>query len=165
MIAGGAPESAPPSWAGLRAIDRACVLAHVSDLVAAGAMMLQPAEVLTIVCEAAAEHLSLANVVFFKRLAGRSRFLSWSAPGASVARLLAAREQVWSSAARIVDGRPLCSEGVGSGRVASAFVSDEPLGLSAMLYVESLRELDRDDRALVADLLRRMLGIPGRAPA
>jgi hypothetical protein len=33
-----------------------------------------------------------------------------------------------------------------------------------MLYVESLRDLDRHDRALLADLLRRMLGVPGDAP-
>jgi hypothetical protein len=29
-----------------------------------------------------------------------------------------------------------------------------------MLYVESLRVLDRSDRALLDDLLRRMLGLP-----
>jgi len=164
IAAGSAPESGPLSrrWGGFREVDQAVVLAHVADLLSAGAATLEPAEVLTVVCEATATHLRLANVVFFKRLAGQSRALAWSAPGVSTASRRIAREQAWSSAARLVEERLLAAGGDDDGEVASASVWDEDLGLSAMLYVESSRRLDRQDRSLVDELLRRMLCLPDR---
>jgi hypothetical protein len=45
--------------------------------------------------------------------------------------------------------------------VTSASVWNERLGLSAMLYIESSRKLDGQDRRLVEDLLRQMLCMPG----
>jgi hypothetical protein len=162
VAAAGIPESGPLSqrWAFLRAVDGALVLTQVTDLLSAGeAAMLEPAAMLTIVCEAAARHLRLANVVFFRRLAGQSRVLTWSAPGVSTASRMMAREQVWSSAATLVEDRFARAGGDGAGQIASASVWDEDLGLSAMLYVESLRVLDHNDRALLDQLLRRMLDL------
>ena len=160
IVAAGAPESGPVSqrWGGLRGVDRAVVLAHFSDLLEAGAATLAPAEVLTVVCEGSAKHLSLTNVVFFKRVAGQSRALAWSAPDVSTASRMAAREQAWSSAAQLVEERLLLAGGDDAGQVASAVFWDDQLGLSAMLYVESLRRLDRHDRAFVDELLRQMIG-------
>jgi hypothetical protein len=159
VAAGVGPESGPLShrWGGLRAADRAVVLAQVSDLLAAGASTLSPVEVLTVVCEVAAKHLSLTNVVFFKRVAGQSRALAWSAPGVSSSSRMAAREQAWSSAAELVDERLSRAGGDDADNVASVIWWNDRLGLSAMLYVESRRTLDRLDRALLDDLLRRML--------
>jgi hypothetical protein len=50
----------------------------------------------------------------------------------------------------------------GHGETAVAFYCDEPLGLQAMLYVESRRQLDDHDRKLVDALLRQMVGAPCR---
>lgn len=162
VTAGGPPESVPSSrgWGGFRATDRAIVLEQVTSLLTAGASLLAPAEVLTAVCEAAASHLSLVNVVLFKRIAGQSRVLTWSAPGVSPASLMAAREHVWSSAADLVEGGALHDGAGDSDLTATASTWDERLGLSAMLHVESRRKLDRHDRALLDELLRRMLGVP-----
>jgi len=167
VAAASGPESGPSSlrFRGFRAVDRSVVLAQVSDLLAAGASRLTPAEVLTVVCEAAATHLSLVNVVFFKRLAGQSRVLSWSAPGVSTASRMIAREQTWSRAAELVeDGLPSAGRD-DSGLVVCASLWDEALALSALLRVESLRTLDRHDRALVDELLRQMLCLPGDGQA
>ena len=159
---GGGPGSVPGGrlrWMGFRAVDRAIVLTQVSDLLSAGAEALTPAQVLTAVCEAAAECFSLTHAVLFKRLAGQSRTLVWSAPGVSAASRMIAREQGWTSAAELFeDGSPLSGAG---GQVASATVWDERLGLSAMLYIESTRVLDVQDRRLLEDLLRTMLCLPG----
>lgn len=153
------PESGPLSqrWRVYRAVDQSIVLAVVSDLLAAGVSTLAPAEVLTMVCEAAKKYLSLTQAVFFRRVAGQSRTLAWSAPGVSPARLLAARENAWKAAADLVEtGMAPSDGGVNAARV---FVHDDALGLSATLYVESRRPLAARDRALLGDLLRRMLGL------
>ena len=76
---------------GLDAVDPSIVLAQVSDLLATGAPTLAPADLLTAVCQAAAGHLSLTNVVLFKRLAGQSRTLAWSAPGVAARSRMIAR--------------------------------------------------------------------------
>ena len=146
-------------WMGFRAVDRAIVITQVSDVLAAGASSLTPAEVLTAVCEAAAGYLSLGHAVLFKRLAGQSRTLVWSAPGVTAGSRMAAREQAWTSAAGLFeDVAPLAGA---RGQVASATVWDERLGLSAMLYIESTRVLDAQDHRLLEDLLRSMLCLPG----
>ena len=161
VVTGAGPESGTPSqrWRGYRAVDRGVVLAQISDVLAAGDSMLEPAAVLTLVCEAMATHLSLANVVFFKRLAGQSRALAWSAPGISTASRMAAREQAWSSAAHLVDDRLLGAALDDADQVATASVCDPHLGLSALLHVESLRRLDRFDRAFVDEVLSRLLSL------
>lgn len=160
IVVTGGPESGPPSqrWRGYRAVDRGVVLAQIADVLSAGDSLLEPAAVLTLVCEAMATHLSLTNVVFFKRLAGQSRALGWSAPGVSTASRMAAREQAWSGAAQLVDDRLLGS--ADTDQVANASVWNEQLGLSALLHVESLRRLDRHDRAFVDEVLCRMLSLP-----
>ena len=158
------PESGRPSqrWSGLRAADRAAVRMHVANLIDALGHRLAPAEVLTLVCEAAASHLSLVNVVFFKRVAGQSRVLGWSAPGASTASRLGARERVWSNVAAAMDGAGapgwLRFEGDEDGKTTTVSVHSDRLGLSALLYVESHRRLDDGDLALLDDMLRRLLG-------
>jgi hypothetical protein len=136
------------------------VLAQVSDLLSAGAPGLSPAALLTAVCEAAAAHLSLIHVVFFKRLAGQSRTLVWSASGVAAWSRMAAREQAWKMAAAFVDERPMPAREHDS-KVASVAIAEERLGLSAMLYVESLRRLDDHDQRLLDELLRRMLFLLG----
>ena len=155
------PGSAPdptPRWMGFRAVERAIVLARVSDVLAAGASALEPADLLTAVCEAMASHFALTNAVLFKRVAGQARTLVWSAPGVTVAGRMAAREQAWTSAAELVeDGTSLSGQRADA---TCASMSNERLGLSALLYIESARALDSHDRRLVADLLRRMLCLP-----
>jgi hypothetical protein len=160
IAAASGPESGPLSqrYRMCRAVDRSVVVALVSDLLSAGASTLAPAELLTVVCEAAKETLSLTHAVFFKRLAGQSRSLAWSTRGVPAASLMAAREEAWSTAAELVEGGWAPPEGAAD--AARVFVRDDDLGLSATLYVESRRPLDRRDRALLADLLRRMLGLP-----
>lgn len=156
-----APESGPLSRrvGGLRAVDRAVVLAQVTSILSAGRSLLSPAEALTAACEAAERHLQLRNVVFFERLAGRSRTLTWSAPGTLTQSRMIAREQGWSAAARFVEGQRV-HEGSDDDRVASTSVWDERLALSAMLYVESQRPLDQNDRGLLTAILRRLLVLP-----
>jgi hypothetical protein len=143
----------------LRAVDQSIVLAHVSDLLAAGAPTLAPADLLTAVCQAAAGHLSLTNVVLFKRLAGQSRTLAWSAPGVAAWSRMIAREQAWKRAAAFLDERRRPTR-ERDGEAAVASVWDERLGLSALLYAESRRRLDEHDHRLLEELLRRMLVLP-----
>jgi len=153
-----------PGWAGFRGIDRAIVLDRVSSLLAEGASRMGAAEVLTAVSEAAAVHLALTAVVLYKRIAGQARTLGWSAPGVSATRLLAAREQVWSRAAERVDCCRLevaTPRSDADGDTALLSLEDASLGLSVLLYVESLRTLDRQDRWLLEEIVRRMLGMPG----
>ena len=140
------------------------MLAHVTDLLFAGASVLEPAEMLTAVCETVAAHLALANVVFWKRLAGQSRTLVWSAPDVPTPSRMFARERAWSSAAQLVDGHAPGALWEDGESVASTSVEDERLGLSAMLYVESRQALDRHDHALLEELLRQMLGLPEGEP-
>ena len=162
-----------PRWGGFRAIDGAVVLAHVSDLLDAGAPTLEPAEVLTIACEAMVSHLSPLNVVLFKRLAGQSRALVWSAPGVSTASRMVAREQAWSGAAQLVEGQ-VVSSGGDAGTVVSVSVGDAQLGLSAMLYVRVApqarrarpgvsRENPATDAAAAGRRRRGVRGTVGRA--
>jgi hypothetical protein len=156
------PESGTPSrrLSGLRAADRAAVLMHVTSLMDALGAQLAPAELLTFVCEMASSHLSLLNVVFFKRVAGQSRVLAWSAPGASTASRLRARERVWSSVAAALDeavpSLP-APEGDEEDTVVTVSIGNGRLGLSALLQVESLRRLDENDRVLIEEVLRRLL--------
>jgi hypothetical protein len=140
---------------GFRTVDRAIVLAHVADVLEAVVSM-PPAEVLAAVCEATADHLGLANVVWFRRVAGQSRAIVWSARGTSGASRLTARERAWTSAATLLEeGAVREDERV---RVATVAIQDERLGLSGLLHAESTRDLDRHDRELVAELLRRLMG-------
>jgi hypothetical protein len=141
----------------------------VANLIDALGHRLAPAEVLNLVCEAAASHLSLVNVVFFKRIAGQTRVLGWSAPGASTASRLGARERVWSSVAAAMDeesaaGR-LRIEGDEDGKTATSSVWNDRLGLSALLHVESHRRLDDGDVALLDEVLRHLLGAADPTPA
>jgi hypothetical protein len=145
------------SWMGFRALESAVVLAQVSELLAAVAHELTPSEVLTAVCEAMARPVSLTNAVLFKRLAGQSRTLAWSAPDVDAASRATAREQAWTSAAALLDGQAPAG---GDAAAASVSVIDEHLGLSAMLYVESRRALDAEDRELLGELLRQMVCLP-----
>jgi hypothetical protein len=142
---------------------------HVANLIDALGHRLAPAELLTLVCEAAASHLSLLNVVFFKRVAGQTRVLGWSAPGASTASRLGARERVWSSVAAAMDDAGAAGwpriEGDEEGRTATTSVYNDRLGLSALLHVESQRRLDDGDVALLDEVLRHLLGAADPAPA
>ena len=159
---GEGPSSAradKPRRSGLHAIDQSVVLAQVSDLLATGAPTLAPADLLTAVCQAAAAHLSLTNVVLFKRLAGQSRTLAWSAPGVPAWSRMMAREQVWKRAAALLDERRRPAHEP-DGEAAVVSVWDERLGLSALLYAESRRSLDHHDHRLLEELLRRMLVLP-----
>ena len=153
------PASAPsssPRWTGFRGVDRSIVRTRVADLVLAGATTLTPAEMFVAVCETVARHLFLINAGFFKRVAGQSRTLVWSTPGVTAASRMTAREQAWTSAAELLDEGARPSD---DGQAASVSVSDERLGLSAMLYVESRRTLDFRDHELLKNVLRRMLGL------
>ena len=154
-----------PGWAGFRGIDRAVLLDRGASLLAVGASLLGPAEVLTAVSEAVAPHLALTAVVFFKRVAGQSRTLAWSAPGIPAARRLAAREHAWTRAAELVDHVALdgasTPRSLRSGETASVSVEDARLGIAVMLYVESRRTLDGHDRWLLQEIVHRMLGTPG----
>jgi hypothetical protein len=137
---------------------RAVLLARVSRLLD-DAAALRPAEVLAIVCEATSAFFSLANVVFFERLAGRSRTVVWSAPFATTPSRMIAREQAWTSAALLLEGCPPAAAEDDAGNIASTSIVNDRLGLSAMLHVESLRRLDADDRALLGSLLERIVGV------
>jgi hypothetical protein len=145
-----------PSWLGFRNVDRAIVLAHVADVLEAVASS-PAAEVLAAMCEVTAGHLGLANVVWFRRVAGQSRALVWSARGASTASRLAARERAWSSAATLFEEGPVLDDE--HARIVSVAIQEERLGLSALLHAESTRDLDRHDRELVEELLRRLMGV------
>ena len=156
IVATGGLDRSPrsqPRWGGFRAIDGAVVLAHVSDLLDAGAPTLEPAEVLTIACEAMVSHLSPLNVVLFKRLAGQSRALVWSAPGVSTASRMVAREQAWSGAAQLVEGQ-VVSSGGDAGTVVSVSVGDAQLGLSAMLYDRVAQQARRARPGVSRGILR-----------
>jgi hypothetical protein len=182
-----ASQGDKPRRSGLHAVGQSIVLAQVSDLLATGAPTLAPADLLTAVCQAAAGHLSLTNVVLFKRLAGQSRTLAWSAPGVAAWSRMIAREQAWKRAAALLDDGgsapkpPLRAVDDGGSapkpplravderrlpdrdredEVAVASVWDERLGLSALLYAESRRRLDHPDQRLLEELLRRMLVLP-----
>src|SRR5690242_16257466 len=80
-----------------------------------------------------------ANVVLFKRLAGQSRTLVWSAPNVPAPSRMFARERAWSSAAQLAEGSASGVTGDDGDKVARASVEDERLGLSATLYVEYRR--------------------------
>jgi hypothetical protein len=153
----GAAGRSSPRGLVLRAKDRALVLSKVSHLLSSGVHALAPARMLAAVCEAVAVHFSMIDAVLFKSVAGQSRTLVWSAPGVAAATRMGALENAWVSAADLIDDAPPRREGV---RTASASVSDDRLGLSALLYVESFRPLDGHDRGLLEDLLRHMLCLP-----
>ena len=76
---------------GRRAAERSALLARVSGLLGAEAFKLSPVEMLTCICGAMATHLSLSNVVFWKRVAGQSRTLVWSAHNDGRSPMLARR--------------------------------------------------------------------------
>jgi hypothetical protein len=152
-LAHGSPE---PDWAGYRGIDRAYVLSRISDLFADVAPTLTAAERLTAVSETLAPHLAVATVVFFSRRAEQIRSLAWCAPSTGATEALAARERVWRLAADLVEyGARLVEPG--GGKVASASIEDPGRKLSGILYVESRRTLDGQDRWLVDETLRRMV--------
>lgn len=142
-------------WAGFRAVDRAVVLAHASDLLDVVGASLTAAEALGLICEIVSRHLSLVHAVLVERMAGQSRAVVWSARDAGTPGRMLARERAWTAAAAALDGEdPLVEESPCRLRVA---MRDARLGLFAMLYVESNRELDGEDERLLGDLLRRML--------
>ena len=143
-------------WTGFLGVERAIVRTLVSELLDDRSAALSPAEMFTAVCEVMESHLSLTSASFFKRIAGQSRTLEWSAPGVPAASRMAAREHAWKSAATVLDGSPLQVDN----EAASVAVADERLGLSAQLYVESCRALDDSDRALIEEVLRRMVCLP-----
>jgi hypothetical protein len=151
-------------WMGFRAVDRVIVGAHVADVLEAGAASLPLAEMLAAVAEVAAVHLGLTHAVLWKRMAGHSRAVAWSAPGASSASHIAARERAWTAAAAVVDGVAALAGAADpdqptEGSSTNVALSDEALGLSAMLHVEARRSLDADDRAFLDEMLRRMMGL------
>jgi hypothetical protein len=165
-VEGSERRSAPGSllekgsaWMGFRSVDRAIVLAHVADVLEGGARCasISPAEVLAAVCEATAAHLGLVNVVWFRRVAGQSRTIVWSARGTAAASRLTARERAWTAAATLFEEGAVLEEE--RARIVNVAIQDERLGLSALFHAESTRDLDRLDRELVAELLRRLMGV------
>jgi hypothetical protein len=151
------------SWQDAPRVDAQVLLGEASELIE-GTSTWPPAAALAAVSEPLARHLGLTSVVLFKRAAGQSRSLAWSAPNVPAARRLAAREQAWTAAAELLDhGAPLVgSLGAELASVASVAVEDIVLGLSGMMYVESTRVLDSDDRWLVEQVLRMLVGVPTR---
>src|SRR5690348_12538511 len=91
-------------WPGFRGVDRMILRTLVSGLLADAATQLTPAEMFSAVCETMVPHLALTSAGFFKRIAGQSRTLVWSADGVPEANRLAARERAWTSAAALLDG-------------------------------------------------------------
>jgi hypothetical protein len=131
---------------GLRELDSAIALSLALDALAFGASGLTPAEQLTAVCEAVARHLSLARALLFTRVAGRARTLAWISGGGVAAEIVAPEPSPgWESAGD-------------DERVASASLRDDPLGMTAMLRVESNRRLDELDHDLLRELLRGLAG-------
>jgi hypothetical protein len=151
-----------------RGIERAAVLQKATEVIDCTSA-LPPAAVLAVVSEALAHHLGLTCVVLFKRAAGQSRSIAWSAADVPAARRLAAREHAWTTAAALVDhGMPVI--GPSGPDVASVAVEDVELGVSGMMYVESTRALGEGDRWLLEEVLRRLLatytnGLRGGAPS
>ena len=111
---------------------------------------------LTCICGAMATHLSLSNVVFWKRIAGQSRTLVWSARNDGASPMLA-RERAWTRAAELVEHGALRAA---DGETVIVSCRDDRLGLWALLYVEPHRRLDDQDCELVQELLRQMLDSP-----
>jgi hypothetical protein len=128
---------------------------RISDMLIADAPAIQPAELLTVVCEATAGLLALTNAVFFERKDGQASALAWTSPSAPAASRIAAREAAWSRAAQLVEGA-LPDDANESEATASASVSTDDRGLVAMLYIESNRALDGYDRAFLLEIVRRM---------
>jgi hypothetical protein len=149
-------DTAEPTWTGLAGVERAIVRTLVWELLAHDTIARSPEETFSAVCETVMSYLPLISAGFFKRIAGQSRVFVWSAPGVDAPSQTAAREHVSRSAAGLLSGDP---PHVG-GNTAHAVLSDEQLGLSAVLCVESTHALDSGDRALLADVLRRLLDQP-----
>jgi hypothetical protein len=151
-----------PAWTGFPGIERAVVRTLVAELLADGAATrLSPSAMFTAVCEVMVSHFSLTSAGFVKRVAGQSRSFLWSAAGTggvgSAARI-PAKAHSWTTAAELLEAASHLEE---EGEIASATVADDRLGLAALLYVESRRTLDGGDRALLDNVLRRMLCLPG----
>lgn len=145
-----------PRWAPYPGVERAIVRTLVSEVLADRTLTLSPADMFAAVCEVMVGHMCLTSASFFKRIAGQSHTLAWSAPGVAAPTRTAAREDAWTSGSPLLDGSSLHENDA----VASAAVSDEALGLSALLYVESCRALDESDRALLEDVLRHLVCQP-----
>jgi hypothetical protein len=97
-----------------------------------GTSRLTQAQLLSAVCKVLQRPLSLAHAVLSRRVAGQSRSASWS-----------------------LRGGPSPREADDTAVVA---VIDERLGLSATLAVASTRTLREDDRELLEEVLRRVVG-------
>ena len=149
-----------PRWAPFHGVERAIVRTLVSEVLADRALTLSPTDMFAAVCEVMVGHMGLTRASFFKRIAGHSRTLAWSAPGVAAPARTAAPEHAWtSSGAAPFDGSPLPPLHEDDA-TASATVSDEALGLTALLYVESCRALDEGDRALLEDVLWHLVCLP-----
>lgn len=143
-------------------VDRMALFDEVANLIHSTSR-LAPVQTLAIVGQALAHSLALTNVVFFKRVGGQCRSLAWSEPTVTTAQRLAAREQAWQLAAELVEcGMPVV--GPHGASVASAAVEDVVLSVSGVLYVESARPLRDEDRWLVDQVLRLLLGVPANDP-
>jgi hypothetical protein len=148
-----------PAWSGLAGIERAVVRTLVAELLAEGAATrLSPAAMFTAVCEVMVNHFSLTSAGFVKRVAGQSRSFVWSAPGVTSPGRVSVGEHAWTSAAELLETASRLEE---EGEIASATVADDRLGLAALFYIESRRTLDGGDRALLENVLHRMLCLPG----
>src|SRR5277367_2268126 len=151
-------DASAPAWTGFAGVERAVVRALVAELLTDGAATkLSPSAMFTAVCEVMVSHLSLTRAGFVKRVAGQSRSFVWSAPGPGSAARIPAKAHAWTSAAELLEAASRLEE---EGEIASATVADDRLGLAALLYVESRRTLDSGDRALLENVLRRMLCLP-----
>lgn len=118
-----------------------------------------PAGIFTRTLHDVARRLSALHMVLVERVAGRNRSIAWATPFASGASRLAARARAWEVAAELLD-TGACSSAEGAS--ASVGLRDEALGLSAILYVESSRALEKQDRELLAQLLRYLVCAPER---
>jgi len=141
-------------WALFGAVDRAIVLMQVANVLEVAAPSLTPVQVLAAVCETSARYLSLRRVVLWSRVAGRSRTLCWDDPHTAA--------QVRRQSSTSVPEQPADDAPAPEGPVVASF-SDARLGVLAMLYVQSARVLDEQDRVLLGEVLRRLMGPSGSA--
>lgn len=136
-------------------IERAVVRTLVLELLDSAAA-LPTADVFIAVCDVMLNHFSLTNARLSTRIAGKTRAFVWSGPASSAGLPATEVGNV------LLEGDPQLPMARGS---AGATVSDEQLGLSARLDIESGRPLDGGDHALLEDVLRRMLCLPAAPSA
>ena len=147
-----------PRGSSLPDIERAVLRTRVEALTAgSAATTLPPSAMFSAVCEVLVSCFSLTSAGLVKRVAGQSRSFAWNAPGAVSPTVVPAKAQAWASSEELLEA---ASHLEAEGRIASAIVADDRLGLKALFYVESRRTLDDCDRALLDNVLRRMLCLP-----